>query len=190
MCLHIFVYVVTAYVTFSVFRLPNLLFPLTLNTLDIFFLWLLSSFQSGQSLEGSALILRVLCLFWCFQRFRRRLQSGWQKFLVITAWSGLSPIWHTWWYALLLLGLIFLGVSNLLSSMGLWPSDWSFGGASHGLLIPRFSLILGVFQSSQQDCFAIARNVPGSSFLTSIVFVSRQKRVSSILKFYPTGFLV
>ena len=66
-----------------------------LNTLDVSFRWLISSVQSGHSLEGSATFLRVLLIFWCLQNSRRDclllrvlsiiwcLQRFWRGF-----WSG------------------------------------------------------------------------------------------------------
>ena len=64
----------------------------------------------------------------------------------------------------------------LVLSLGLRPSDRSFGSASSGLLIvPKFSLIIMDFRSYRKDCFEIANNVPGSFFLTSVVLVLRQR---------------
>ena len=72
---------------------------------------------------------------------------------------------------------IFLGNLLLVSSSVLRPSDRSFGGASSGLLIvPKFSLILRVFRSSQKDCFVISSDTPGSLFPDLIFFLISRKR--------------
>ena len=69
-------------------------------------------------------------------------------------------VWYPW------------GSPLLVSFLGLRPSNLLFGGASSGILIvPKFPLILRVFQSSRKYCFAIVSNVPGSFFLTSVVLV-------------------
>ena len=98
------------------------------------------------------------------------------NFLAVPAWAGLSPIQHTWWSPILLLGIIFLGVYALPSLLGLRPSNRLFGGTYRGLLMPRFFLIIRVFRSSWQDFFSIAIDVPGSWFLPSVVFFLRIRR--------------
>ena len=84
------------------------------------------------------------------------------NFLIFPAWYVFSPIRHNQGYPLLLLGLILSGISVLLLLSGIWPPDWLFGGASRGLLIPRFSLILRVFRISRKDYFMIVKQRPGN----------------------------
>ena len=135
-----------------------------LNTLDIFFCWILSCVWFGQSIEGSATILRVLCLFWCFRCFWRRLQSGrWivSFFPLELAWFpsdiiGVLRSCHWVWS--------YQGSPLMLLLSSLRPFNWSFGSASLGLFIPKFSLTLRVFRSSRKDCFAIVSDVLGSFF--------------------------
>ena len=74
---------------------------------------------------------------------------------------------------------LFPGISALLSSLVIWPSDRSFGGVSRGLLIPMLSLIIRVSRRSWQDYFAIVSNFLGSflpSFCCSCIYT---KKVSS-----------
>ena len=127
--------------------------------------------------------------FWCFRRFRRRLQSGQRMFFVVPTWTCLSPIRHTLWSPLFLMGLIILGIPALLLYLGLLPSDHSFGCASCVRLIPRFFLILGVFRSSWQEWFAIASDIPGSFLPPSVFIFLIQRRFFRTLPFYPTKFL-
>ena len=143
--------------------------------MDICFRWILSRVQFGQSLKVSALILRVLFSFDVSNVFGG-VSEVVSKFLVVPTWSGFSPIQHTWVYPILSLGLIFFGISALLSLSGLWPSDLLFGGASCRLLIPKLSLILGVFRSSRKDWFLIASNVLGYFLPAFYFFVLRQRR--------------
>ena len=82
--------------------------------------------------------------------------------LVVPVWAGMiGPVQHTHRYPLLSLGMISSSISALISSPGLLFSDCLFGAASCRFLIPTFSLILGVFWSFWNDCFAIASDVPG-----------------------------
>ena len=73
-----------------------------------------------------------------------------------------GPLSHTRGSLLLSPGMISLGISDMVLLSGIQPSDCSFGGASHRLLITTFSLILGVFQIYQKDCLAISSNYLGS----------------------------
>ena len=62
-------------VTFGFFQFFYF-YKVYINTLDACFWWLLIRVLYGHSLEGSALILRVLLIFWCLKRFWRGFQSG------------------------------------------------------------------------------------------------------------------
>ena len=104
-------------------------------------------------LEGTLFLLM-------FPTFHRRIWRG-QRIFYRAIWSLFRPLRHTRGYLLLSPGLISLGIYSLLSLSGLWPSDRLFGGASWRLLIPKFSLIIGVFRSSRKDCFTIASKVLG-----------------------------
>ena len=61
----------------------------------------------------------------------------------------------------LVVGSDILGDLRSTLVVGSLTSDRSFGGASRGLLGPKFSLVLGGFRSSPKDCFAIASDAPG-----------------------------
>ena len=127
------------------------------------FCWITSCVRYEQSLEGSALIMKVLFSFDVSDVFR----GGSEVVRTFSYRSRVSSQESHSTYSgspILLLGHIFLGISALSSSPGLQLSNLLFGGNSCKLLTPKFSLILGVFQSHWTDCFYITINVPRSLF--------------------------
>ena len=118
--------------------------------MDICLRWLLSRVQYGILLKGPAPILRVLFFFDVSDIF-----GG--GFEVVSEFY--QPL-HTRWR---LFSLKYLGGSPTLPPV-LRVSYRSSGGAYFWriFIVPQFSLILGVFQSSWKDCFATAIDVPGS----------------------------
>ena len=84
----------------------------------------------------------------------------------------------------LVVGSDILGDLRSTLVVGSLTSDRSFGGASRGLLGPKFSLVLGGFRSSPKDCFAIASDAPGGLLPAFCCPCFETKKV--LLEFFPS----
>ena len=149
-----------------------------LNTLDICFRWILSRVQYGQSLGGSAPILRVLFSLHVSDVFRGGSKVG-GKFSRRSRVSWIESHPTSSGSPILSLALIFSGISDLLSLLGLWPY-YRFSQD----LDPKFLPEYRGFRNSWNDCFAIARNVPGS--LLSAFCYSRLDTKKVLSGFFPS----
>ena len=137
--------------------------------------------------------MRVLYrLLWCLWRFRRRLQSGQQMFLICfyAIWLDFSHPTHSWVSALVSGSDILVDLQVLLSS-GIWPFDHLFGGSSFGLLISKFPPNYWGSPKFSEGLLLDCEQFNGNFDSWLLLFLSRDEEgFSMMLPFSPTGCLM